>query len=286
MALYAANFTTTLQNKPSILEILAQKSLNETLYPALQKVVLAIYSNFPEKYHWLYRHNEKIFLVINGLLQYYYFKRYDSSFSESFMDLKGTEDVEGCLGKSFLDRTKKWFILVYPFIQTVWGAWLVVNYLKYMSGQEESQLPTLQLLNLKLVYSDDINNSSFWIPFLKGELPWKDFQKDAIKNICVGMLEIMAFSMQFAQSLHSIAPNFVINGLPKIPAPMVDNKSSNYKEKCPICRQYWKLPVVLPVSGYVFCFSCILKYLKEYQSCPVTKLPAKPLDIVRLFDGE
>lgn len=37
MAENAANFTRTYQVKPSILEVIAQKSLNDTLYPAFEK---------------------------------------------------------------------------------------------------------------------------------------------------------------------------------------------------------------------------------------------------------
>ena len=40
MAENAANFTFTTQNKPSIFEVIASKSLNDTLHPALQKVAL------------------------------------------------------------------------------------------------------------------------------------------------------------------------------------------------------------------------------------------------------
>lgn len=38
MAVQAAHFTATSQAKPTIFEIVAQDSLNETLHPALQKI--------------------------------------------------------------------------------------------------------------------------------------------------------------------------------------------------------------------------------------------------------
>lgn len=40
MAEHAANFTSTYQNKPSLFEVIAQKSLHDTLHPALQKIAL------------------------------------------------------------------------------------------------------------------------------------------------------------------------------------------------------------------------------------------------------
>lgn len=45
MAENAANFTFTFQNKPSIFEVIAQKSLHDTLHPALQKIALVIHEN-------------------------------------------------------------------------------------------------------------------------------------------------------------------------------------------------------------------------------------------------
>lgn len=43
MAENAANFTKTFQIKPSVLEIIAQKSLNDTLYPAFERTCLVSY---------------------------------------------------------------------------------------------------------------------------------------------------------------------------------------------------------------------------------------------------
>lgn len=76
MAENAANFTATFQNKPSLFEILAQKSLDDTLYPALQKVALFLSSNFPTKFSFLNSYYDEAFLALNGILQLYYLKYY------------------------------------------------------------------------------------------------------------------------------------------------------------------------------------------------------------------
>lgn len=44
MAENAANFTRILDVKPSILEVIAQKSLNDTLYPAFEQISQVSYS--------------------------------------------------------------------------------------------------------------------------------------------------------------------------------------------------------------------------------------------------
>ncbi|XP_044763306.1 peroxisome assembly protein 12 [Coccinella septempunctata] len=320
MAYYAANFTTTSQSKPSFLEVLAQDSLSDVLYPAFRTLISNSSSGTN---NWLL-HHEYFLLAANGLLQYYYFKNFDASFSENFYGLKRvhkdgtplresykifcatyvailpylkkrieerynyymTQDVEGVLGNGFSDLVKKKFVALYPAFQSAWNLWLIVNYLKYMGNVTDSQLPFLHLLNLKLVYSTENQNSQFWTLLFKGNLSGAEFCRGFLKNVVMGCLEGLAIYTQFTQSISNIIPNFSMEALPKIGPPAADNKSEPFKEKCPLCKQFWKLPTVLPVSGYVFCFTCIMKHLREYQCCPVTRIPARPLDVVRIFEGE
>lgn len=52
---------------------------------------------------------------------------------------------------------------------------------------------------------------------------------------------------------------------------------------CPLCSQKRANPSVLAVSGFVFCYACIFKYVSQYKRCPVTLLPATVDQIRRLF---
>ncbi|CAH1993462.1 unnamed protein product [Acanthoscelides obtectus] len=76
MAENAANLTATLQVKPSIFEIIAQKSLNDILQPAFRKLAEVLATNFPKRFAWLNNYCEESFVVINWLLQYNYLKNY------------------------------------------------------------------------------------------------------------------------------------------------------------------------------------------------------------------
>jgi peroxin-12 len=167
-----------------------------------------------------------------------------------------------------------------------WGLLTVYNYVKYMSYQTDAQLPILALIKVKLAYGDPVpEEPSFWATLLKGHFAdlW---QLNVLKNAITSTFEIMAFFLQFLQAWSAQQSNYSMTALPTVPPPVPDGKARNYQNKCPICLQHWKIPTVLPVSGYVFCFPCILRYLRENQKCPVTNLPAKPLDIVRLYDNE
>ncbi|KAA8534686.1 hypothetical protein F0562_032203 [Nyssa sinensis] len=52
---------------------------------------------------------------------------------------------------------------------------------------------------------------------------------------------------------------------------------------CPLCAQKRANPSVVAVSGFVFCYACIFKYISQYKCCPVTLMPATVDQIRRLF---
>lgn len=52
---------------------------------------------------------------------------------------------------------------------------------------------------------------------------------------------------------------------------------------CPLCSQKRANPSVVTVSGFVFCYTCIFKYITQYNRCPITLMPATVDQIRRLF---
>ncbi|WZZ63210.1 hypothetical protein YC2023_063317 [Brassica napus] len=52
---------------------------------------------------------------------------------------------------------------------------------------------------------------------------------------------------------------------------------------CALCLQKLANPSVVTVSGFVFCYSCVFKYVSQYKRCPVTLIPASVDQIRRLF---
>ncbi|CAG9767695.1 unnamed protein product [Ceutorhynchus assimilis] len=321
MAENAANFTTTYQSKPSIFEVIAEKSLDDTLYPALQKVALFLSSSFPRKFGFLNFYYDEAFATVNTLLQYYYLKYYDASFSENFYGLKRIllndkpltkhdkelsllllvaapyfkrkieeklqcyriEQAEGYLRKDFEGIRKQFLSYSHSAFEVLWHLWILNNYLRYMGGKTDSQLPLLHLLNLKLVYSNEQPSQSFWMELFKGNLRISDLSFGLIRNGVSAVLETSAFFLQFLQAWNAHRPNYNITDLPKVDAPSCDIKANTYRGKCPICLQIWLIPTVLPISGYIFCFKCISKHLQEKKKCPVTNLPARLQDVVRLY---
>ncbi|KAL0551932.1 hypothetical protein IC582_011025 [Cucumis melo] len=52
---------------------------------------------------------------------------------------------------------------------------------------------------------------------------------------------------------------------------------------CPLCSDKRANPSVVTVSGFVFCYTCIFKYISQYKRCPITLMPANVDHVRRLF---
>ncbi|CAJ0583546.1 unnamed protein product, partial [Mesorhabditis spiculigera] len=53
--------------------------------------------------------------------------------------------------------------------------------------------------------------------------------------------------------------------------------------KCPLCLKKRVNSTALSTSGYVFCYTCIDTYLKQYGQCPITHVPADTKQLIRLY---
>jgi hypothetical protein len=61
-----------------------------------------------------------------------------------------------------------------------------------------------------------------------------------------------------------------------IPPPITSNI-------CPICRKKKTNPCVAS-SGYVFCYLCLIKFIKDSPFCPITGIPCNENDILRIYE--
>ncbi|CAN0160617.1 unnamed protein product [Ascophyllum nodosum] len=55
---------------------------------------------------------------------------------------------------------------------------------------------------------------------------------------------------------------------------------------CPACGGLRVNPALCAVSGFVFCYLCLTRHVREHGECPVTGLTCREEDVVRLFDDE
>lgn len=53
---------------------------------------------------------------------------------------------------------------------------------------------------------------------------------------------------------------------------------------CAICQQVRQHSCAAS-SGYVFCYQCIVAYIQEHQRCPITLLPCRETDLIKLYEA-
>lgn len=195
------------------------------------------------------------------------------------------DDEDGRLGKSTQDKARRGAVLAWRIVRAAsWaarGAWLA----RYVAGRGATHSLTLAALGLSLRPAP---------PRPPYQYTWGDLVRNLFTGQFSGVewfplvgsgalraVEYGAFAVQFLRWWDTrAAPT---TALPTPPAPPRDERAARWKNKCPICLQSWKIPTVLPVSGYVYCYACIARELRARAQCPVTGLPATEASLVRLY---
>nr|AND95595.1 Peroxisome biogenesis protein 12 [Chromera velia] len=53
---------------------------------------------------------------------------------------------------------------------------------------------------------------------------------------------------------------------------------------CPLCHRPRANPAACVSSGFVFCYSCIVPFVREHERCPVTGVPSSEIHVRRIFE--
>ncbi|CAH1640899.1 unnamed protein product [Spodoptera littoralis] len=204
---------------------------------------------------------------------------------EALVERWREDDEDGRLGKSAPDRVRRAAVVVWRAVRVASWAARAVWLARYVAGRGAAHSLSLAVLGLGLrpapprppyqyTWGDLIRNlftgqfsGAEWFPLVGGG--------------ALRVVEYGAFAVQFLRWWDTrAAPT---TSLPTPPPPQRDERAVRWKNKCPICLQSWKIPTVLPVSGYVYCYACIARELRARPQCPVTALPATEASLVRLY---
>jgi len=101
-------------------------------------------------------------------------------------------------------------------------------------------------------------------------------------------LEVGSFFLQFLDWWYAqggVGGAHTVQGdsqdIPKPPPAITDLPARG--GTCPICQKKRRGDTVLASSGLVFCYACIVQHLRKEARCPITRLPAKEEQLVRIF---
>nr|SVE90675.1 EOG090X0AIN [Daphnia sinensis] len=298
-------------SRPSIFELVAQEGLNQALRGSIKFFFRVCANNYPETFGVTFRWANEIQLIFDCLLQSYYLRNHGllfsilnnlkiiiepfligASFAENFYGLERVTKNDGRLnGRAkmcslvslsvlpyALSKLDAYFskrqpsnqqhpVMSFSSIRFIYDLIVLINWMLYTWGKSVTHSPVLHLLGVKLKHGGE--NSSPGISLTK-------------------IIEMSAFFIQFLEwwftNQSSQAKSMLSLPIPPPPHSVVQNQNSKPRMgACPLCLQQWKNECVLRVSGYVFCYRCILPYLKENSKCPISKLPATPNDLIRIF---
>ncbi|CAH0758319.1 unnamed protein product [Diatraea saccharalis] len=255
-------------------------SFSESFY-GLLRVPLSVSNEFNLGHHRLPDNLEKGSLILLVLVPYLREK------VEKIIDRWREEYEDGNFGKSTRDKVRMAAIKLYSIVHVCSAVGALVQTGRYLTGAAQS--PTLAHAALGLTLRDAPDNHDHeqdtWGEFAKAIFTGR-FRNAAVSFPMVGggllrAMEYGAFLVQFLRWWDAAAPTS--HSLPAPPPPHKIEKDQKYMNKCPVCLNTWRIPTVLPVSGYVYCYTCISRELNARGACPATGCPANARSLIRLY---
>ncbi|KAK7067011.1 ubiquitin-protein ligase peroxin 12 [Halocaridina rubra] len=232
---------------------------------------------------------------IRSLMTLVGFPYLHASFERVFLQLREMEGDDTLPKRGWKPVLQRFFLRLWPHVHFVWESLILIFYLRYMLGKSKFHSPLLLFCGVRLATR---NEEDFQIIDERAEamLAFRNIRNipqlghwgmERIGSLLTNSLEVTAFFLQFLDWFYSSGstPRSIMSK--PIPSPPQESDVKKLKSlksgDCPICCKTRKQDTVLSVSGYVFCYSCILLYVKRERKCPVTGYPAASTQLIRIY---
>lgn len=299
-------------HKPSVFEIVACDNLKSGLREAIRYLLDNIYQIDSLRQLPISRSDETI-LLLDVLIEYNHLRAYKASYAENLYNLVRFSNRTGAtiqnvvpslvcltlipyirrkLDKYFEDLNYKENrtadesrrIRIYRIFSRSFSLLNLICLVRFAAGQSSNHNIWDALINIILVGRPDDESPH------DTKLSLLDRSSKITADFLGRGLTVGSYFIQFLDywNTHSnSAPLF--NASLEIPDPpkkdegqlaYTDDGSSNI---CLICLHVRQNECALSNTGYVFCYSCLQRYVTTKQRCPVTGHPATVDNIVKLF---
>ncbi|KAB7504941.1 putative peroxisome assembly protein 12 [Armadillidium nasatum] len=191
---------------------------------------------------------------------------------------------------TYKEKLKTIFIQLWPLIHMTMQLLTLFYYLRFLIGKSKIHSPLLYFIGVRLATLSEEDQQK--IDALSSRLTYHNitsFRK--LWRWCFetfgwglqNFLEVGAFFLQFLDWFYSSSTTrrtlFASNPIPPPPKQDLDIDP----RICPICLQEREQETALAVSGYVFCYSCILLYVRQHGKCPVTGYLASTKQLIKIY---
>jgi peroxin-12 len=202
----------------------------------------------------------------------------------------------------------------YPHFHLIYSMTFLFYRFKFIINKSDFNSPLLHFLNLKLVYSmtndQNIVQSStksfiftilkylnlaftsfiFLLQFLKWHEQYLDSESyDLNSNSALSFVNLYKMIVKNRKKGDEYDDqSSTLIDTPKLPTRLMDSNYykllMNDKQLCPLCMSKRKNECALSVSGFVFCYTCIFKFIKQHGRCPITGYQCTTKNIIRIYN--
>jgi peroxin-12 len=291
------------------------KNFNDEIYLFLHSSVEFLYLKaynalFAEHFYGMKRFNiktnmQRILSIVFSVVIPYFKSKLDALYEDLersvdeqqlSMELKNQTNII----IRFKLKLKKLMLRFYPYLHLIWSLTFWFYRFKFMINVSEFNSPLLRLINQRLVY--DLDRDRTIQPGLFMQL--LNYSNHAFTSL-IFLIQFYQWYNDYNENDSSTKPVSLVSLLnqsgivdeqnkdsiilpPKLASKLEKNKTYRnliQKNFCPLCANKRTNECVLSVSGFVFCYVCIFKFVKEHQRCPLTNYPCTIKNIIRIYDS-
>lgn len=203
--------------------------------------------------------------------------------------------AEATLRQKVVFYLKRYFRIVYPYVNAGWYLAILGWHLRYLFGKTDYHNPLFKIMGMRIQRLGPHDNVSILL-IMKLMQPPPTTPTNVANNASLSRSPMTLLRTKvlpiLASSLNLILPTSIFllkflewwssSSFPRhlkssttqsvdLPAPTLSTPLKA-GETCPICHRELTNPTAVLESGYVFCYKCIFEYIELENRCPVTHI--------------
>lgn len=215
---------------------------------------------------------------------------------QAYQELQENEVQRISSNQGWKTKFKSIFLKSWPIVHLAWELLTLIFYIRYVIGRSKFHSPLLFMCGIRLatlskedyeiIDAREENLVSF--KRVRSLQEFGQWMMECFGSSLMNSLEVGAFFLQFLEWFYTsnTTPRSIIaQPIPPPPQTTGMQTSGLSSGDCPICFKKRKQDTALSVSGYVFCYGCILQHVRQEHKCPVTGYPASPAQLIRIYQS-